>query len=253
MSASLETLGKLFAERGYQTLARRLMEEAQGFREAGGPEELHVKPDPIVLVSTPSERVEGLKAPVVEALTEIQRLSPEQVLGLRAVEFDFVVPTYSKSMEQLVLEGRGRFGYVNESASFRSIVAPAAEVAVRSKNLAIPGSNNLSLDDQRQMVADFESAARKKRMPKGATLTGITFGLDHASTHTQIDFSFQDQNKGRFLYEGMFARTEDPTSGFNVADVGRSPGDSGLDVGVWDRHGYRRVWAVPVARPTGNR
>lgn len=187
-----------------------------------------------------------------EVSAEIQRLSPEQILGLKEVAFDLVVPTYAKSMDQLVLQERARFGYVNESESFREITPQAAEVAVRSGQLAIPGSNNLSLDDQRQMVVDLEKSLRKKRLSKGATLTGVTFGLDHASTHAQIDFGFQDQNGGKPLYEGMYARTEDPTYGSSVAGVGRLPGHPKLHVVEWGaRDGSRGVWAVPVARPAG--
>lgn len=195
-------------------------------------------------------RGSDIPLPITEAHTEIQRFTPEQVLGLKTIEFDLIVPTFSKSMDQLVREERKRFGHVEKSKSLRYVVPPAAEVAVRSGQLALPGSNRRFIEDQRQMVADFEKAARKKRMPKGATLTGIDFGLDHASTHAQIDFGFQAQNGGKPLYEDMYARTKDPECGFYVAGVGRNPGDSRLRVDVWPANaGFRNVWAVPVARP----
>lgn len=185
--------------------------------------------------------------PNLEVSGHIERFSAEQVAGLKAVEFDFVVPTYAKSLTDLVQEGHDIQPYIDDSERLFSIVPPATEVAVRSRRLGIPASGRTTLEERLKMVADLEKELKQRDMPENATLEGVTFGLGRASTHAQIEIGHVFQ-KRKPLYTFLFAATEDFTTDTDVAEIARRQGV--IEVFDRDRNdAHGGIWVVPVALP----
>lgn len=203
---------------------------------------------------------EGLLVPAPEQLVEVRRLQPDQLAGLKEVGVSFSMGALPISIGQLWGDETTKplFGYVNPSQAMRDVVPVAREVAVSPKQIFILGGENLSFDNQRQKNEDYVRQLRKKNLKTG-TLDGVDFGMDHASIFAQLDFEHQRRFNGRKLIVGGFARTIDETGvdlevGPDLAVVGRSFNDSGLDVVGWGaRYGDPRVWLVSVATPAGNR
>lgn len=186
--------------------------------------------------------------------SEYSPLTLEQISGLNEVGFGFTLEIEPKSLRQQIIEAPyGYFGHVNPSEALRTIVPGFYQGAINphlnGNTPALPNSNNLSLDDQLQIVEEYARKLRRERI-KG-TLTDIEFVVEHAPVYSQLDIAYKKET-GEKLLVAMLASTVSPTTvGSNVANVGRDPDHDRLYVFDWDRyHGDPWVWAVPVARPS---
>ncbi|TSC88092.1 MAG: hypothetical protein G01um10147_323 [Microgenomates group bacterium Gr01-1014_7] len=203
--------------------------------------------------------------PAPEQLVEVRRLHPDQRKGLVEAGFNFSMDALAVSVGELYADNtlRPLFGYVNDSEQMRAVVPVAREVAVnpdlnpdRRQAVFLPGSFNLSFDDQQGELDKFVQKLRKSNLKTG-TLEGVDFAMDHASVLVQLDF--ESQRRGRKLIFGGWGRSIDETSvdpefGPHLADVGRYFTDLQLHVPVLKaRDGHPSVGIVPVASAAGNR
>lgn len=203
---------------------------------------------------------QGISLPTPEQLVEARRFQPEQQAGLEKVGWNFLIEVKPRSIGQLLEDEivKRKFDYVHPSEQMRNIIPAARQIAVNPSELFIPGSENLSADDQDQKIEDEVRKLRKKNLKKG-TLEGIDFARDHASVYAQFDFVYQQSFGGRKLIVDAFARTIDETYydarvGSSLAGVGRFFGDGLLYVDVWYAcYGDPGVLGLPVATPAGDR
>ncbi len=201
-----------------------------------------------------------------EQLVEVRSFQPDQLKGLKEVGWNFSMESLPVSVGQLYSDEATKplFGYVSESQQMRAVVPVAREVVINPnlnsdsrQAVFLPGSGNLSFDDQQEKLDSYVRQLRKKNLKKG-TLDGVDFAMDHASVYAQFDFKSQ-RDFGRKLIVGGWARTidetyVDPEFGPLLADVGRGLTDDRLLVGDWHaRLGVPFVGVLPVASPAGPR
>lgn len=158
------------------------------------------------------------------------------------------------SLQELQDKGVGeRLGYVNSSPNLLKTVPPKTQIAVDPRNLAIPRSNNKTLDSQTRRV-EIHSMQLQERLGRRDIAALMFPGL--ASVLVQADLEFQDKNKGKPLIADLkergpfYLRTIDQTTGSFVARVGRSRPGGRLGVGAWAAgFGFSSVWAPSVVVP----
>lgn len=190
-----------------------------------------------------------------EAKIEIKRFTQEEreVLakeGLRAVY------TLSGETIQMQKDAGRRFWYIasSDSGQLLSVQSMFSEVAFdpRPSKFFLPKSNNSTLDQQLEMIAEYSHNLQRKL---GTQTVEAVIG--EAPDYTQIAFAHLDVTRKRLFgsdYNYNYARTKTPTVGSSVAGVGYFDDVDGLDVDVWRRgHGLSLVWAVPLVVPSGSR
>lgn len=119
-----------------------------------------------------------------------------------------------------------------------------SEVAVNPMRLLLPYSNNLTLAEQKVMVAEF---GEQLEVP------GATAILSEAPDYTELAFKHLDV-AGGYLFgrrDGYnYTRTRTRTGGSSVAVVGDFNPVHGLLVDSWNHdNGSRHVWAAPLVVP----
>lgn len=191
-----------------------------------------------VPLPTPEQRVrrafteEEKKALAKEGITAVYPLTGETIADQRE-------------------KGR-KFWYIAESDN-NSLVAVHSlrgDVAIdpRPNKFFLPKSNNLTLDQQMEMVAEFSH--KLQRRLKTDSVEAI---MGQAPDYTELAFSHLDATSERLFgekYDYNYARTQTPTVGSSVARVGDFSVGDGLGVSSWRRGGGSgRVFAVPLVVP----
>lgn len=125
-----------------------------------------------------------------------------------------------------------------------------SEIAIdpRPEKFFLPKSNNSTLDQQLEMIA--EHSRKLQRKLKTQTVEAI---MGEAPDYTQLAFTRLDATGERLFgekYGYNYARTKTPTVGSRVAFVGSFDADRGLYVFYWSRgRGRSRVFASPPVVP----
>lgn len=235
-------------------LDRELMRQIQAEEQVGnatGAELLRAQ-----LASYKSIRKAGLiknELPITaESISKQLVMTGEQkkALKARAKEFEdvkdfafFTIP--SKSIAQQLVENPDYFDFVNDSPTLRNLVMPltfdmAIPVDKNKQAVPIANSSGLPLDAQREMDENFGKSLAKE---------GLKSVMVHAYALTYADITSQEQT-GKKLIVGFYSRTQDPTVGPSVANVGRIDPDYRLGVSDWHRdYGHRHVHALPAVVP----
>lgn len=170
------------------------------------------------------------------------------------------------SLAKLVAAKKPFWGFKNrDNPDFMNLVSRPTQIAIfpEPQDFYVPESNNLHLDQQRELLAVDEIEVVKKKMGIGglrlimgdvATHTGLVFAYFDRSEPTDVMFAFLYRSDGIRLhgadYDYRYARTETPTVGSRVACVGVFKKIAGLS--VYDGHageGFRGVWAVRLGAP----
>lgn len=138
-----------------------------------------------------------------------------------------------------------------------SLVSRPTQIAIfpQPADFYVPGSNNLSLAQQRELLAVDEAEAVRKKMGIG----GLSLVIGDVATHAGLVFAYFDRSRGIRLhgedYGYRYARTETPTVNPHVASVGGFyeiyyNRFYGLRVVDFDAsRGYPLVWAVRLGVP----
>lgn len=226
MSMEIDDMAKR-AEGNFPTVAQQLRTMAALFRELGGPERF------------PEEEELG-----------VREFSKEQILGLNEIDFDFFVEIKSKTVEMLLEEVPGRIKKGDRFVKLPAGSPKARNVAVRSAELVIPDSNNLSFHLQNEKLEEWEQEIRSRQLERG-TLDGIGFGIGHPSEHLQIDFAFHEKNGGLPLYSEIFACSDSPDEPIadNAIIIGRYRANDLLTIYNDPGAAHRLVYVAPVAYP----
>lgn len=195
-------------------------------------------------------RGKDIALPVAEARVR-RPLSSEEREALAKEGLTAVYSLTGETIADQREKGR-KFWYVAESDN-NSLVAVRSlqgDVAVdpRSNKFFLPKSNNLTLDQQLEMVAEFSH--KLQRRLKTDSVEAI---LGQAPDYTELAFLHLDATGERLFgekYDYNYTRTVTPTVGSHVAVVGRFDADRGLVVYRWGRDdGDGLVFAVPLVVP----
>lgn len=192
-------------------------------------------------------RGKDIALPVAES--RIRRpLSTEEKEVLAKEGLTAVYPLTGESIADQKEKGRN-FWYIvqsdnNSLVTLRSMIGDVA-VDPRPDKFLLAKSNKLTLDQQLEMVAEFSH--KLQRRLKTDSVEAI---LGQAPDYTELVFAHLDKTGQRFFgekYSYNYARTQTPTVGSNVADVGGFDADNGLGVDGWRRGGGNGgVFAVPL-------
>lgn len=197
---------------------------------------------------------------MIGQLLEVRSFYPEQLQGLKEVRFTFFMEALPLSIEELYSDSATKpfFGHVNPTEQMRGIVPVGREVAVNPEELFVPGSENLSFEDQIVEAEKYVNVLRRK-LKKG-TLDGVNFGVDHASVHAQLDFEYQKRRDRKLIIGERFTRTIDVTTadygfaGPALALVGRWFTYDSLNIFDFYAHlGRPNIGLILVATPAGSR
>ena len=129
---------------------------------------------------------------------------------------------------------------------FEALTSMSSEVAIHPEKLFLPKSNNKTLAQQEQLINKFSQELSKKVPGVDAIMGGMADYADLAFAHLEAtgDRLFGEK------YDYNYARTNTPTVGGLVANVGSFGPSDGLAVVSWHRgRGYSRVFAAPLVVP----
>ena len=130
--------------------------------------------------------------------------------------------------------------------SFETKGSMTSEVAIKPDAPFIPGSNNKTLKEQKDMIAEFSRDLGKK-------IKGVKAIMGEAPDYVELAFTHLDAIGGRLHgeeYGYNFARTKTPAVGFHVAVVGYFNNILGIGVTTWHRNeGQSRIYAAPIVVP----
>ena len=129
---------------------------------------------------------------------------------------------------------------------FEALTSMSSEVAIHPKKLFLPKSNNKTLTQQEQLINKFSQELSKKVPGVDAIMGGMADYADLAFAHLEAtgDRLFGEK------YDYNYARTNTPTVGGLVADVGNFNPSDGLFVNNWYRgYGHSNVFAAPLVVP----
>ncbi len=195
-------------------------------------------------------KMDGFKdVPLPTPETRIRRpFSSEEREVLAKEGLSAVYPLTGETIADQREKGR-KFWYVAESDnnSLLAVRSLQGDVAVdpRPNKFFLPKSNNLTLDQQLEMVAEFSHKLQRKL--KTDSVEAI---LGQAPDYTELAFTHLDATSERLFgekYDYNYTRTVTPTVGRDVAGVGDFSADDGLDVHFWNRDdGDDHVFAVPL-------
>lgn len=145
-----------------------------------------------------------------------------------------------------------KFWYIAPSDGGRLLVLRSrfSQVAIdpRPDKFFLPKSNNISLDNQLEMIAEYS-----RKLQKRLGIQTIEAIMGEAPDYTQLAFAHLDATSERLFgekYDYNFTRTKTPTVGSDVALVGDFNADYGLIVSGWHRgRGDDDVFASPLVVP----
>lgn len=243
MAADLETLAKQFKGDTFKSVRTTLMAQASQARQLGAPEHFAVPATAIATEITPVHS---------ETSTSEQRvrrpLTKEEKEALAAEGIKVVYPFSGETIDTQRSNGR-KFWYVASSQDDRLASLPSitGDVAVdpRPGKFFLPRSNNLTLDQQVEMIAEYSHNLQRR-----LGTDSIEAVMGEAPDYTALAFAHLDATGERFFgqrYDYRYARTQTPTVGSNVALVGNFNPADGLDVDHWSRDsGDDVVFAAPL-------
>jgi len=183
-----------------------------------------------------------------EASKEIQRFSAEQREALEARGMTIVELT-GQSIKTLRDGGKKFWStWHQDHPQFEAATSRLSEVAIIPE-LFIPNSNNKTLAEQEEMVAE---------MSKGfAQINGVKAIIGEVSDYSELAFSHLASTGSRLFGENFgykYTRTNTPTTSGGVAYVGRFDAQDGLLVHGWHRDArHDRLFVAPLVVPVGNR
>lgn len=193
------------------------------------------------------DRGEDIALPQSELRTR-RPLTAEEKEALRREGLTAVYPLTEETIADQRKKGR-KFWYVTGSDNnslliVRSLIGDVA-VDPRPDKFFLPKSNKLTLDRQLEMVSEFSYKLQRKL--KTDSIEAI---LGQAPDYTELAFAHLDAVGERFFgqnYGYNYARTQTPTVGSSVANVGSFGAGGGLVVrGLHRGYGLVSVFAVPL-------
>lgn len=141
-----------------------------------------------------------------------------------------------------------------DDPNFMGLLSRSTQIAIfpQPEDLYVPGSNNLSLAQQKESLAVDEAEVVRNSRKMG--IGGLRLVIGDVATHAGLVFAYFDRSGGVRLhgadYGYRYARTETTTVGSFVADVGYFNEFDGLDVLDWlAGNGNPRVWALRLGVP----
>lgn len=172
--------------------------------------------------------------------------------------YGVVLNPFNVSLARLVADKRPIWQISNGgNPDFMNLVSRSTQIAIfpYDGNLYVPGSDNLSLDQQRELLAVDEAEVIRKQMGIG----GLRLIIGDIAIHAGLILAYFDitldskDYSGRLLhgrsYANGFAITDTPTQYSNVAVVSFH-GFMGLHVDDCDaRYGRPNVLAVRLGVP----
>lgn len=187
-----------------------------------------------------------------ETAVETKRFSPDLKENLEKKGFRI----YTLSGQSIRSEReRGRkfwSTWHNSYPDFENLTSIHSEVAVDPdpEKFFIPKSNNKTLDQQLEMIADHSKRLQKTLTSEVCAVMGKSPDyVDLTFSHLDTLKDIKDRLFGE-KYGYNYARTKTPTVESSVAGVGDFGAFSGLGVFCWGRGGgHGRVFAAPMVVP----
>ena len=194
---------------------------------------------------------QDIPLPRTEVSGEIKSFTDEEKKALAKEGLKVIYPFNGETIHDQKLAGRP-FWYIaeSESGSLQEVHAMFSEIAFdpRPEKFFLPKSNNSTLDQQREMIAEHSHKLQRKLKTESVEAV-----MGEAPNYTQLAFAHLDATGVRLFgkdYGFNYARTITPTVGTNVARVGGFDADGGLcvsDAGRDDRDSG--VFASPLVVP----
>lgn len=212
---------------------------------------------PLIDAHLASLRAERNKSETAGQLTEekplVRNFTPGALKDLER-NHGVVFDPLGASLAKLVI-ARKQFWHITnrDNQDFMNLVSRPTQIAIfpDRKQFYVPESNNLSLDNQRELLKVDLAEVVKRKWGIG----GVEEVIDNVATHAGLVFAHFDKTSGKVRlhgkdYEYRYGRTETPTVGSLVADVGSFYAGRGLSVNDWNRgEGFGLVWAVRLVVP----
>lgn len=201
------------------------------------------RPGHLVLRQAIASLEESQKTPV-----EIKRFSQEAREALEKQGL-VIYGLTGQSIKTLRDSGRKFWSRWHEDLpDFEALGSMYSEVAINPNKLFLPESNNKTLSQQEDMVEKFSKELGKK-------VQGVKAIIGQAPDYAELAFAHFDATEEYLFgakYNYDYVRTKTPTSGSNVANVGRFFADLGLGVNRWSAgNGLGFVHVAPLVVPTG--
>lgn len=189
--------------------------------------------------------------PQTEVSGKIKSFTDEEKKALAKEGLKVIYSLNGETIHDQKLAGRP-FWYIaeSESGSLQEVHAMFSEIAIdpRPEKFFLPKSNNSTLDQQLEMIAEHSHKLQRKLRTESVVAI-----MGEAPNYTQLAFAHLDATGVRLFgkdYGFNYARTITPTVGTRVARVGRFGADRGLRVDRWIRGGgHDRVFASPLVVP----
>jgi len=183
---------------------------------------------------------------IKEIPVEARKFSPEAREGLEKAGY-VVYELTGQSIRSLREAGR-RFWttWHQDFPEFEALNSSRSQVAVNPSQLFLPDSNRKTLKEQEAMVARFSKKLAKE-------IPGVQAIIGEAPDYVEYYTAHLDATDKHLFgkeYGYGYARTKTPTSGSDVAFVGRAFPADGLGVHYWGRDGsHDGIFAAPLVVP----
>ena len=177
---------------------------------------------------------------------EITPFTQEQLEGLRK---EGLLPDYNltrQSLAALRKDGNPFWStWHKDYPQFEAVTSRGSAVAFNPDKPFLPGSNNKTLEQQLEMIAEYNQQLQQ-RVP------GVMAILGEAPDYAELAFTHFKQT-GRRLFGSEhgynYTRTQTRVDS-SVADVGSFDAGYGLSVSSWDpAHRYDGLFAAPLVVP----
>lgn len=195
----------------------------------------------------------GKDIPLPAVESRVRRpFTDEEKEALRREGLTAIYPLTGETIADQKEKGR-KFWYITSSDnnSLLAVRSLMGDIAVdpRPNKFFLPKSNNLTLDQQLEMVAEYSYTLQRK-----LTTDSIEAILGQAPDYSALSFAHLDATEERLFgknYGFNYTRTQTPVGESSVAVVGYFGGDDGLYVFNLRRGAGRSdVWAAPLVVST---
>lgn len=159
-----------------------------------------------------------------------------------------IYPFVRQTLEGQIAEGKPFRHVADAGDAFKTTPSMFGEVAFLPdpNRFFIPGSNNATFEQQKEMIERYGDELRVKLDLPGH----VRAVMGEAPDYAQLAFIHLKETNTHLFGEDYgynYARTVTPTFGLYVAEVGRFSVTDGLRVGQGDReYGSGRVFASPL-------
>lgn len=167
-----------------------------------------------------------------------------------------ILDPFETSLAGLVT-ARRPFWYITNrnNPDFMGLLSRPSQVVFfpEPRQFYVPDSNRMSLVQQRRCLATDAAEVLNNRKRTG--IGGVNWFIGNVATHAGLVFAYLDKTHGQVRLHGRdygykYARTETPTVGSLVADVGGFGADDGLLVHGWNTgDGDVDLWVVRLGAP----